>query len=435
MKEKVNLFWFRRDLRLHDNVGLYHALGDGLPVVPVFLFDKAILDDLDDTADARVSFIYQALEKLQDDLKAKRSSLWVHCGAVLSCFTKILERYDVQAVFTNRDYEPYARERDEEVQHFLAGRGIAFRDFKDQVIFEQDEILKANGEPYTVYTPYSKTWKARLQPADLACVHSEERQHYIEADFPMPSLREIGFKETAIQFPPLVVSASRIKKYKETRDLPYLDTGTSQLGVHLRFGTRSIRKTAARAKELNETFLNELIWREFFMQILYHYPSVVTHNFYRKYDQIKWRNDRSEFERWCAGQTGFPMVDAGMRQLNQTGYMHNRTRMIAASFLCKDLLIDWRWGEAYFAKKLLDYELASNNGNWQWAAGTGVDAAPYFRVFNPETQAKKFDPQNRYQKHWIEELETPQYPKPMVNHSEARLRALEAYKEALATPD
>lgn len=430
MKTPINLFWFRRDLRLDDNTGLYHALQSGLPVLPVFLFDSHILEELDDRADARVSFIYQALEKLREALQEQRSSLWVGRGEPLSCFEKILRQYEVKAVFTNRDYEPYALERDARVQRFLREQGVAFSDFKDQVVFEKDEILKPDGSPYTVYTPYSKAWKARLKQEPFAISKSEEAGPWLEVDLPLPPLVEIGFEKSTLAFPPEHIQADRIAYYDQTRNYPPQEQGTSHLSVHLRFGTISVRKTVARAQALNEVFLNELIWREFFMQILYHYPKVVTQNFYHKYDKVVWCNDPSEFERWCAGETGFPMVDAGMRALDQTGYMHNRARMIAASFLCKDLLIDWRWGEAYFAKKLLDYELASNNGNWQWAAGTGVDAAPYFRIFNPETQAAKFDPEGHYRKRWLPEWGSPQYPKPMVDHREARRRALERYAAA-----
>ncbi|MEH0007475.1 MAG: deoxyribodipyrimidine photo-lyase [Flavobacteriales bacterium] len=431
MRQRVNLFWFRRDLRLTDNVGLYHALRGAFPVIPIFIFDTAILDELDCVADARVTFIYSALQRLQCDLKKRGSSLWVHCGKPLSVFRQICRAYDVQQVFANRDYEPYATERDTGVYHFLKAQRIGFLAFKDQVIFERDEVAKADGQPYTVYTPYSRSWKAHLKTDSFKSVDSEGMRNYLQACFSIPPLEAIGFQSAAIDFPPLEISVNRLADYHETRDLPYIDEGTSHLGVHLRFGTRSIRKLAATARRIDETFLNQLIWREFFMQILYHYPRGVTHNFYEKYDFVKWRNDEGEFKRWCAGQTGFPIVDAGMRQLNETGYMHNRVRMITASFLCKDLLVDWRWGEAYFAKKLLDYELASNNGNWQWAAGTGVDAAPYFRIFNPDVQARKFDPQGVYQNRWVKELGEPHYPKPMVNHKAARLRALEAYQKAL----
>ena len=431
MAQRVNLFWFRRDLRLTDNVGLYHALKGAWPVIPIFIFDTEILEELDAVTDARVTFIYRALQRLQRDLEGRGGSLWVHRGKPLSVFKQICSAYDVKQVFANRDYEPYAIERDARIYHFLKARQIAFPTCKDQVIFERDEIVKADGKPYTVYTPYSRSWKANLKMNSFKSLDSEGLHNYVQTHFSMPSLESIGFQSAAIDFPALEISETRIADYHETRDYPYLDEGTSQLGVQLRFGTHSIRKLAAVAQRLSETFLNQLIWREFFMQILYHYPRVVTHNFYEKYDSVAWRNDAEEFKRWCAGQTGFPIVDAGMRQLNETGYMHNRVRMIAASFLCKDLLIDWRWGESYFAKKLLDYDLASNNGNWQWAAGTGVDAAPYFRVFNPEAQARKFDPEGTYQKRWIRELGGTHYPKPMVDHKAARLRALEAYKKAL----
>lgn len=428
----LNIFWFRRDLRLSDNAGLFHALSAGLPVLPIFIFDTNILNKLEQKKDARVSFIYQTVALLKTKLEQIGSSLEVIIGRPEKVFETLLEKYAIKNVFTNKDYEPDARNRDANIQKELNQKGIDFYAFKDQVIFEEGEILKADGQAYTVFTPYSKKWKLQLSSKDLNCFEIEKvNQNFIQvAPIKMPSITELGFKKIGLMYPSKNVSKELLIHYKSKRDFPDLE-GTSKLGLHLRFGTISIRKLVNLAVSLSETFLNELIWREFFQMIIWHFPKVVTRCFKAKYENIEWRNNPAEFKAWCEGKTGYPIVDAGMRELNETGFMHNRVRMVVASFLTKHLLIDWRLGAAYFAEKLLDYELASNNGNWQWAAGTGCDAAPYFRIFNPTLQAKKFDKKGLYIKKWIPEIDTFEYPLPMVDHQAARQRALEVYKKGL----
>jgi deoxyribodipyrimidine photo-lyase len=431
MNNSVAIFWFRRDLRLGDNRGLYEALSSSLPVLPIFIFDTQILNSLSDTHDARVSFIYQNLSIINEQLKTKHSSLYVYLGNPLEAFQKLCKEFDVKQVYTNHDYEPYAIKRDQEVSEFLKSRNIAFSTYKDQVIFEKDEVLKPDGKPYTIFTPYSKIWKANFASIDNLSYASENvGNNFLKVPpFHFPSLKEIGFEQTTLPLPPLFIDEDIIANYDKTRNIPSVN-GTAKLSTHLRFGTISIRKLSFIAKKKNEQWLNELIWREFFMMILYHYPQVVTQSFKPKYDAIKWRNDEAEFEAWCKGETGYPIVDAGMRELNQTSFMHNRVRMVVASFLTKHLLIDWRWGEAYFAEKLLDYELSSNNGNWQWAAGCGCDAAPYFRIFNPAEQTRRFDPNLIYIKKYLGNLNKYSL-KPIVEHEFARNRALETYKKYL----
>ncbi len=432
MSEEISVFWFRRDLRLNDNAGLYHALKSGLPVLPIFIFDTEILDKLEDKKDKRLIFIYEALANIEQELQELGSSLKVYYGEPIEVWKEITESYTVKKGFTNHDYEPYAKERDKKVSELLQEKGIEFNTYKDQVIFEKDEVLKADGTPYTVYTPYSKVWKSNLTDFYLKPYPTEKYfKNFLKTDpFKKISLEEMGFEVVEADFPSPSVAQGIIKDYAKTRDFPAKE-GTSKLSVHFRFGTISIREKAARAKGLSEKYFNELIWREFYMSILWHFPHVVENAFRPVYDEIEWVNSEEHFAKWCEGKTGYPMVDAGMRELNETGYMHNRTRMVVASFLTKHLLIDWRWGEAYFAKKLLDFELASNNGGWQWAAGSGVDAAPYFRVFNPELQLKKFDPELKYVRQWVKEYDTKDYPKPIVDHKEARERCLEVYKVAL----
>jgi len=434
MKPVVNIFWCRRDLRLHDNAGLYYALKENNPVVPLFIFDRNILDELlpDQRTDRRVEFIYRALEEMQGELAMLNTTLDVRYGFPAEIFNDLLADYKVQKVFTNHDYEPYASARDNEIKELLHNSGIQFHTFRDQVIFEKDEVVKDDGNPYTVFTPYSKKWKSLVSDSDLKGYPTEKYFHnfYKQDKKEIPSLRSMGFTESNQAFPQKLFKEEIIKQYAEFRDIPSIK-GTSCLGLHLRFGTISIRKLAKTAMSLSETFLNELIWREFYQSILWHFPAAVSHAFKPEYDKIKWRNDEREFAAWCAGQTGYPIVDAGMRELNETGYMHNRVRMITASFLTKHLLIDWRWGEAYFAKKLLDYDLAANNGNWQWAAGSGCDAAPYFRIFNPSLQTKKFDPELKYVRKWVPEFEQLNYPPPIVEHDFARTRCLAAYSAAL----
>lgn len=428
----MNIFWFRRDLRLHDNAGLYHALRSNQPVMPLFIFDRTILDKLENRSDARVEFIHNALRDLQDQLSKRGSSLLVRHGSPLEVWRTLVGEFRIEQVFTNRDYEPYARERDAQVAGFLKQSGVAFHSFKDQVIFETTDVLKEDGAPYTVFTPYSNKWRAHLNRSSFTSFHTQKhfgnfRKWKARA---FPSLAQLNFRKSKMAFPSATPASSIIEKYNTSRDYPGRE-GTTRLGVHLRFGTISIRDLARLARQKNEVFLNELIWREFYMMILWHFPHVVKGSFKREFDAIKWRNDEEEFRRWCEGSTGFPIVDAGMRELNATGYMHNRVRMITASFLTKDLLIDWRWGEAYFAKQLLDFELSSNNGGWQWSAGTGCDAAPYFRIFNPEAQTKKFDPDYLYIRRWVPEWDDLSYPPPMVDHKAARARCLQVYKKAL----
>ena len=433
--QKVNIFWFRRDLRLLDNAGLYHALKGDSPVVPVFIFDKIILDQLEEKKDKRVEFIHDALIEMQEKLERIQSSLEVYFGTPEEAFEKLISDYDVQTVFTNHDYELYAIERDERIKNLLAKKNIDLKTYKDQVIFEKDEVLKDDGKPYTVYTPYSRKWKAMLTDFYIKSYPAEKyyKNFFKQSPQSIPSLGSMGFKATGKSFPSKNPGEDLLKHYDETRDFPGIE-GTSRLGIHLRFGTISIRKLVAKAKEVNAVFLNELIWREFYMSILWHFPHVGRHKAFKpEYDNIKWRNNEDEFEKWCKGKTGYPIVDAGMRQLNETGYMHNRVRMITASFLCKHLLIDWRWGEAYFSEKLLDFDFAANNGGWQWVAGSGCDAAPYFRIFNPQLQTEKFDKDLKYIKRWVPEFQEFDYPKPIVEHTAARDRCLKVYKEALGS--
>ncbi|PID67886.1 MAG: deoxyribodipyrimidine photolyase [Flavobacteriia bacterium] len=425
-RPKVSVFWFRRDLRMEDNHGLSKALNSDYPVLPVFIFDPNIIQELKPD-DARISFIYERLTALNENLKTKSGSLYVVKDTPEQTWQQLLKTYEVKAVFFNEDYEPYAIQRDKTIKQLLTDAGIDVQIVKDQVIFAKDEILKADGTPYTVYTPYKNKWMQAFRDVDLTSFAPETVPNFYTGNFRLPALADIGFTPSDIKV--RAYSLDHLEVYESVRDIPSLNQ-TSHLSPHLRFGTVSIRQVVKKALK-HQPFLNELIWREFFMQILYHFPAVVHANFRRKYDHIKWRNNEDEFERWKRGETGYPMVDAGMRQLHATGYMHNRVRMITAGFLCKHLLIDWRWGEAYFAEKLLDYELASNNGNWQWAAGTGCDAAPYFRVFNPTTQIKKFDKDLRYIKQWVPELESLTYPAPIVDHKMARARAIRTYKEGI----
>ena len=432
MKHPVSVFWFRRDLRLQDNAGLFQALKSDHAVLPLFIFDRAILDELDDPADARVSFIHQSLLSLQQQLVAADSTLIVRHGFVDKVFAELCNEYDIKAVYTNNDYEPYARKRDAQMADFFASRSIEFNSVKDQVIFEKSEVVKDDGLPYTIFTPYSRKWRAAVTAAQLRSFGSEKLMgsFYKQPALDIPSLPQMGFRLTTTAFPPMQWDKNTITRYKEQRDFPAVP-GTSRLSVHLRFGTLSIRTLAREAGALNESYLSELIWRDFYQMILWHFPQVVASSFKPVYDRIVWRNNEAEFEAWCQGLTGYPIVDAGMRELNQTGFMHNRVRMIVASFLTKHLLIDWRWGEAYFAKKLLDFDLSANNGGWQWAAGSGCDAAPYFRVFNPYIQTKKFDPELRYIRHWVPEFESLNYPAPIVKHELARERCLQVYGAAL----
>ncbi|MEX2379338.1 MAG: deoxyribodipyrimidine photo-lyase, partial [Vicingaceae bacterium] len=403
-----------------------------LKVLPLFIFDPEILDDLNNRSDARLQFIHQELEQINADLKSKGSRLFVFHDDVEKAFENLLQSYEIDAVYCNCDYEPYAIQRDEKVKELLEKNGVKLKSYKDQVIYEKDDILKADGSPYLVYTPYSKQWLKAVEKQEIKVYSSALRfENWVQSDWKsIISLEQMGFKKTDIEFSSRLLKEQTLNGYAEERNSPVKDS-TSRLGIHLRFGTVSVRQIVKQAAKHSEVFLKELIWREFFMMILYHYPKVVDQNFNSKYDGLQWRNKEEEFERWCNGETGYLMVDAGMKELNKTGFMHNRVRMLVASFLCKHLLIDWRWGEAYFAEKLLDYELSSNNGNWQWAAGTGVDAAPYFRIFNPMTQLEKFDPNHIYVKRWLGEQYVSRSIEPMVDHKAARERALETYKSAL----
>ena len=419
---KISIFWFRRDLRLEDNIALYESISLKKNVLPIFIFDDDILNELPND-DPRVNFIYQTLFDINLVLQKHDTSLLILKGKLEDVWSKLIQKYTIESVFINKDYEPYAIKRDQKLGEVLKSNGIELHSFKDQVVFEESEVVKANGEPYTVFTPFKRKWLALYNPLTLKPKITFENFHQV--NYPFPKKEELGFKSSSIYVKDFELSG--VNTYAETRNFPILDS-TSYLGPHLRFGTIGVRQIIAELNPSNEVFLSELIWREFFMQILFHFPKVVTGNFRPKYDGIKWRNKEEDFDKWCRGETGYPMVDAGMRQLNETGYMHNRVRMVTAGFLCKHLLIDWRLGEAYFAKKLLDFELSSNNGNWQWAAGTGCDAAPYFRIFNPIEQLKKFDKTQGYIKKWISELGTADYPEPMVEHKFARTRALEQYK-------
>ncbi|HET8736319.1 MAG TPA: deoxyribodipyrimidine photo-lyase [Pricia sp.] len=435
MPKKISIFWFRRDLRLDDNVGFLQALKGNFPVLPLFIFDTEILDKLP-RDDARVTFIYETLQKMRGQLEEEHdSSIAMYHGKPEKIFKDLMEQYEVHCVYTNHDYEPYAGERDDTIKALLEDHDIEFKSFKDQVIFEKDEVVKADGDPYVVYTPYKHKWKEHFDPYEHLKIHytSQYLDNLIEhSRLPNLSLSDMGFTTATLKVQDYTVTPSLIQNYRKTRDFPALENGTSRLGPHLRFGTASIRKMMKKAvAEKSEVLWDELIWREFFMQILWHFPWTVEEAFRKKYDRIEWRNNEDDFEKWKKGETGFKLVDAGMRQLNEIGYMHNRVRMLVASFLCKHLLIDWRWGEAYFAEKLLDYEMSSNVGNWQWAAGSGVDAAPYFRIFNPMTQVEKFDKDHKYISEWVPEHDTDDYPEKMVDHKAARERCLNIYKQAV----
>ena len=432
MKENFSVFWFRRDLRLDDNLGLNAALSSGLKVIPIFIFDTEIINKLDKN-DLRIKMIHAALVKLNDAMLGNRCNVGMYLGNPKAVFESLLKKYKIKSVYTNRDYEPYALERDKSIKSFLEKKNVTYKSFKDQVIFEKDEVVKDDGNPYKVYTPYSRKWIETLNARGFETCKSETKLNSLASlELPYLTLKEIGFDEKKFDIPLFNIDFKTIEKYEETRNFPYLNS-TSRIGAHLRFGFVSIRKLVEKAhKKSNKTYLKELIWREFFMQILWHFPYTQEKSFKPKYDRIKWLNNDEEFKKWCEGNTGYPLVDAGMRELNQTGFMHNRVRMLVGSFLCKHLLIDWRWGEKYFAKKLLDYEMSSNVGNWQWVAGCGVDASPYFRIFNPKEQIKKFDKDFKYIKKWVPEFQSSLYPKEIIDHKFARNRCLETFKAAVA---
>ena len=432
--EKITLFWFRRDLRIEDNCGLFHALNGKNKVLPIFIFDKEILKKLP-KQDARLEMILMSLNTIDLAMKAKKCSVGKFHGTPKAIFIELIKKWQVEKVICNEDYEPYATNRDAEIRGLLEREGVAFEMHKDQVIFAKDEIVKKDGSPYKVYTPFSRKWLERFEDNELKTYPSETLLGNLISDESLPkiNLADLGFDKSTIVEPKYSFDNKIIDEYEETRNFPSLDS-TSRLGSYLRFGIVSVRflvqKAASRS---NNIFLKELIWREFFMQILWHFPHTSHKSFKPQYDRIEWLNNPTDFEKWCKGDTGYPLVDAGMRQLNQTGFMHNRVRMLVGSFLCKHLLIDWRWGEAYFAEKLLDYEMSSNIGNWQWVAGCGVDAAPYFRIFNPSEQVKKFDKELRYIQKWVPNFQEIDYPAPMVDHKKARERCLMVYKTALST--
>lgn len=432
-KDSINICWLRRDLRLTDNAALHHALKSENPVVVLFIFDTNILDQLNDKKDARVTFIHQELSKIDEELRNLSASLLVEIGSPEKVWPKLVKDFNIKSVFTNRDYEPYATKRDDDVAEFLRSEDVSFQTFKDHVIFERNEVTKADGKPYTVFTPYYRQWLKKLDDFYFKSYPTKKyfKNFYQYKSFKIPSLKELGFEKSTQEFPSERF-VHKLDDYADKRDFP-ADKATTRIGLHLRFGTLSIRQVLQKALEHKaHKWISELVWRDFYAMILYHFPKTVDHAFKPDYDKIKWLNDEKEFKAWCEGKTGYPIVDAGMRQLNETGFMHNRVRMVVASFLCKHLLIDWRWGEAYFAEKLLDYDQASNIGGWQWACGSGNDAAPYFRVFNPELQLKKFDPKMKYVFEYAPEYKNPlTAPQPIVEHTFARDRVLKAYKKAL----
>ena len=432
MEENFSVFWFRRDLRLDDNLGLNAALSSGLKVIPIFIFDTEIINKLEKN-DLRIKMIHAALGKLNDAMLGNRCNVGMYLGNPKAVFESLLKKFKIKSVYANHDYEPYAIERDKSIKSFLEKKNVTYKSFKDQVIFEKDEVVKDDGNPYKVYTPYSRKWIEKLKSTGFETCKSETKLNSLASlELPYLTLKEIGFDEKEFDIPLFNINSKTIEKYEETRNFPYLNS-TSRIGAHLRFGFVSIRKLVEKAlKNSNKTYLKELIWREFFMQILWHFPYTQEKSFKPKYDSIKWLNNDEEFKKWCEGNTGYPLVDAGMRELNQTGFMHNRVRMLVGSFLCKHLLIDWRWGEKYFAKKLLDYEMSSNVGNWQWVAGCGVDASPYFRIFNPKEQIKKFDKDFKYIKKWVPEFQSSLYPNEIIDHKFARNRCLETFKAAVA---
>ncbi len=432
-KPKVTIFWFRRDLRLQDNAALYYALKQSTNVLPIFIFDKNILDKLADPTDARVHYIHDAITAMHATLATLGSTLLTIHSTPILAFEQLIAEYSIQAVYTNTDYEYYGMQRDEAIEALLLDHNITMHSYKDQVIFEKKEVVKDDGKPYTVFTPYSRKWKAKLTPYFTKPYPTQAYYNnlYHTTTIPVIPLHSMGFKQSSIAIPTTQLNTDVVLKYSQNRDFPGIQ-GTSRLGIHLRFGTISIRQLAEQAMPLNTTYLNELIWRDFYHQITYNFPHI-NHgtSFKKEYDAIPWRSAPEEYAAWCTGNTGYPIVDAGMRELNATGFMHNRVRMIVASFLIKHLLIDWRLGEAYFAQKLLDFDFAANNGGWQWASSSGCDAAPYFRIFNPYLQTKKFDPELTYIKRWVPEYDTLSYPKPIVDHEYARKRCLQVYADAL----
>ncbi len=468
--QTLALVWLRRDLRLDDNAAIYHAFRSGSVVVPVFVFDKKILDPLP-RADRRVEFIHGSVAQLKGELHALGVDLLVRHGVAADEIVGLARALEVEAVYCNHDYEPEAIKRDEGVAAELQKAGIRFLTFKDQVILEKDEVRTATGGMFSVFTPYMKAWRKACDGFQLkaypvrrylaALQRARARTDAITGGyrFEQTNLSALGIKPGSDGAADLFQDfLDRIDGYRDRRNFPGVK-GVSYLSVHLRFGTISIRTLArtamAHGGEGAETWVNELIWREFYHQILWHRPDVVGHAFKSDLDDLAFSKNEEHFKAWCEGRTGYPIVDAAMRQLNETGYMHNRLRMIAASFLVKDLLIDWRWGEAYFAEKLIDFDLAANNGGWQWAAGTGCDAQPYFRIFNPVSQAQKFDAEGKFIRRYVPELAKLDadalfapwlarpldlaaagvrlgvtYPEPIVDHAVQRDKALKLFKRA-----
>lgn len=430
-KQPITIFWFRRDLRLHDNAGLYRALKTGNPVLGLYIFDKNILDDLEDKDDARVTFIYNAVDEIKKELEKHHSSLLIKYDKPEYIWKEIIKEYNVAAVYTNRDYEPYAKKRDGELNKFFEQHGIEFKTFKDQIIFERGEVVKDDKKPYTIFTPYKRRWLNKLKPFYYKGYPTEKYFNNLYQTVKLQDipLTNMGFVKSELEFPKTEYE-DIIDDYSKNRNFP-AKKGTSHIGLHLRFGTISIRDCVKASLNREQTWLGELIWREFYMMSLDFFPQTIDTAYRPVYDQIKWRNNQDEYKAWCQGKTGYPLVDAGMRELNATGFMHNRVRMVTASFLIKHLLIDWRWGEHYFARLLLDYEASTNVGSWQWVAGSGTDVMPYFRIFNPEAQLIKFDPKLEYVKKWVPEYGTDKYPDPIVNNQEARVRCLKVYKDAV----
>lgn len=431
---KYAFHWFRRDLRLSDNRPLFEALQSGNPVIGVFIFDQAILSKLNNPLDRRVDFIHQTLTTLKAQLRNLGADLLIKVGTPESVWKELLSSYSIASIYAGRDYEPYARNRDAAISTLASEFGTNAYFIKDHVIFEEHEVVKDDGKPYTVFTPYKNKWVSRFSEATIQRYPSEQNlQHFAKLSFEdAPTLESLGFTKTNLEVPSTEVSEDLLQKYATNRDFPW-KKGTSRLSLHLRFGTISTRALMRSSIPQSETFRNELIWRDFYHMILFHFPHAAKSAFKPAYDQIQWENNEEHFKAWCEGKTGYPIVDAGMRELKETGFMHNRVRMIVASFLTKHLLIDWKWGEAWFARHLNDFDLAANNGGWQWAASSGCDAAPYFRVFNPSEQAKKFDPDALYIRKWVPELNSFSYPKPIVEHSFARNRAIERYAAAVKT--
>ena len=429
--DEINIFWFRRDLRLYDNSGLSAATSDKLKVLPIFIFDTSITNKLPEN-DRRINFIYDNLVEMDSELKKKyNSSLNIFKGKPIEIFKELIGNYKINSVYTNNDYEPYAFSRDSSIKKLLESKKIQFKSYKDHVVFEKNEVVKDDGNPYVVFTPYMRKWKTNLNE-DLTNLEEKKvlNNFYTKTISGLLDLNNYGFIENDKKIESFKLNSEIVTKYAETRNFPSINS-TSKLGPYLRFGTVSVRKiVTGLLKFKDQTFLNEIIWREFFMQILFHFPHTSTKSFKPKYDKIVWLDDPKSFDAWKNGETGFPLVDAGMKELNKTGFMHNRVRMITASFLCKHLLIDWRLGEKYFALKLNDYEMASNVGNWQWASGSGVDAAPYFRIFNPHTQIVKFDKNRDYINKWLN-TDSNDYPNEIIDHKIARKRCLETYKKYL----